>query len=160
VDCERVYLLGDVAVRLDGDEAVLGRGVRHLRWGDWVGQGLPFFCGNVTYRVVLAGDGGVHRLRAEGFAAPLLRVAVDGRDAGVIAWGPWTCDLGRLDPGPHELAITAFGHRRNGFGPVHLARDLPWVGPNAWRTQGADWCDGYRLRPTGILAPPILERLG
>ena len=50
-----------------------------------------------------------------------------------------------------------YGHRRNGFGPIHLADQTSrWIGPNAWRTTGAEWNDNYMLTEEGILTPPTV----
>jgi hypothetical protein len=157
VSIERMYLLGDFAVWLRDVDATLAAPVRTLRWGDWVTQGLPFYGGNVTYHVAIAGDGAAAQIKAPEFAAPLLKIAVDGAAVGHIAYSPWQCALGSPAAGGHELAITAFGHRRNCFGCLHLAKDIPWVGPDAWRTSGDRWVEGYAFRRTGVLAAPWIE---
>jgi hypothetical protein len=75
-----------------------------------------------------------------------------------LAWAPWRCDLGPVAPGAHELAITVHGHRRNAFGAVHCCDPRwTWWGPNAWRSEGDAWTDGYVLRPGGLLAEARLE---
>ena len=37
-----------------------------------------------------------------------------------------------------------------------IGDDLFWMGPNAWRTRGTSWTDGYETKPMGILSAPIV----
>ena len=74
-------------------------------------------------------------------------------DRGLIAWAPHRLELGRLEPGAHVLEIDAFVGRHNGFGALHNANDaFRWYGPDAWRTEGDEWTDDYRLLPAGLLS--------
>lgn len=153
------YLLGDFGVKVSGREAVLGEPVRSLRPGSWVDQGLPFYAGNVTYHYRLQGAGQPLLLRVPQFKAPLLAVAVDGQDAGRIAFAPYELELGALPAGEHRVDVTAFGNRANAFGIVHHTNQDPlWYGPAAWRVSGKDWTYDYNLRVTGILSAPTLHQ--
>jgi len=153
---EWMYLLGDFGVEVAGTHACLVAPVRRLSFGDWTTQGLPFYGGNVTYRIPVQESG--HRfLQAAHFRNPLLSVQIDGRAAGRIAFSPYVADLGTLDAGEHLVELTAYGNRANTFGPVHNANDtLEWWGPDSWRTTGWSWSDEYRLRKTGVLVAPWL----
>jgi hypothetical protein len=92
------------------------------------------------------------------FRAPLLRVAVDGTDAGPIAFDPYRIELGSLERGDHSLDITAYGNRFNAFGMLHNANEsVSWAGPGSWRVTGDDWAYEYQLRPAGILVAPTIE---
>ena len=76
---------------------------------------------------------------------------------GQIAFSPYRLVLGRLS-GRHEILVTAFGNRQNTFGPLHNARSGErWIGPSAWRTEGADFTYDYRLSKNGILKAPVLR---
>ena len=74
-----------------------------------------------------------------------------------MIYTPYTVDQGQPEAGRHMLDLTLFGHRRNGFGPVHLA-DLQarWIGPGAWRTEKALWCYDYRISEEGVLSTPTV----
>jgi hypothetical protein len=50
-----------------------------------------------------------------------------------------------------------YGHRRNGFGPVHLT-DLKdhLIGPGAWRSEGENWCYEYMLCQVGVMTTPVI----
>ena len=152
---EWCYLLGDFGVRVQGDEAWVTPPVRALGFGDWVPQGLPFYAGNVTYHLTVETEGDF-ALQCTHFRNPLLTVDVDGKRAGTIAYSPYILPIS-CAPGKHCLDITAYGNRRNAFGSVHCD-DETWeyFGPNSWRTQGAQWCNEYRLAPTGVLSSPCI----
>ncbi|MBI5382641.1 MAG: hypothetical protein HZA31_12130 [Opitutae bacterium] len=157
---EWCYLLGDFGVRVQGRDTAVIAPVRTLRPGSWVEQGLPFYAGNVTYHFAIEGGERAQRLNAAGFQAPLLAVTLDGRPAGKIAFAPYCLELGKLAPGRHALDVMAFGNRANAFGIVHHTNmDLPWYGPNAWRSTGKDWTYEYNLRPTGLLKAPRLQAI-
>lgn len=161
---EWAYLLGDFGVRLDDERrvAVITAAPRSLHAGDWADQGLPFYAGNATLHFSLSiSAGGDYALDLPGLRAPLARVALNGRDLGPIAFAPRRLDLGRVEAGAHELTITVFGHRANAFGPVHLADPGHcWLGPNAYRTNGAAWTDDWRLQPWGLIRAPRLLQPG
>ena len=56
--------------------------------------------------------------------------------------------------GEHEIEVTAFGSRFNGFGTLHNANpNYKWYGPDAFRTTGDDWTDNYLVRPSYITSP-------
>lgn len=157
VNVEWCYLLGDFGVRVAGRDAVVTAPVRNLRWGSWVHQGLPFYGGNVTYHVpVDFGAGASLTVAVEKFASPVVAVDVNGGRVGSVGFAPFEVRLPGLS-GRQVVDLTAYGNRANSFGPVHCANErLRWLGPNAWRTRGADYAYEYQLKPTGILAAPAL----
>jgi hypothetical protein len=155
---EWCYLLGDFGVQVQGRDVAITAPVRKLQPGSWVGQGLPFYAGNVTYHFEIDGAGRPLRLNAAGFQAPLLAVALDGKPAGKVAFAPYCLELGTVAKGRHKLDLTAFGNRANAFGIVHHTNmDIPWYGPAAYRTTGKDWTYDYNLRPTGLIQAPRLQ---
>ena len=161
---EWAYLLGTFGVRLEAERtrAVLTAPPTQLTPGDWAEQGLPFYAGNatLTWEVTVPASGD-YAVDLPGLRAPLASVAVDGRVVGPVAFAPRRCDLGELTAGAHRLAVTVFGHRANAFGPLHL-KDLSyrWLGPNSYRTDGAQWSDAWCLRPWGLTKAPRLLRPG
>lgn len=157
---EWAYLLGAFGVRISGSSSVVTAAPATVAWGDLVSQGLPFYAGNLTYRVRLDHSGGRLVLEARRFRAPLLRVRLDGRDAGAIAWAPWRVDLGEVSAGVHELELVCFGDRRNAFAQVHHANPerTRWWGPDSWRTAGSDWSEEYVLAAHGVLSGPRLMK--
>lgn len=152
---ENVYLLGRFGVRVAGTEATVIPYPESLPFGNITGMGLPFYGGNVKYKCRLHSKGEAGILEATYFRCPLLKVKLDGRDLGRIAYAPYTVELGRLAEGTHELEITAFGNRINTFGTLHSCDEtMRWPGPGAWRSTGAAWSYEYVLKPAGLLKAP------
>jgi hypothetical protein len=156
---EWCYLLGDFGVRIEGSAGVITSPVRHLAFGDWVFQGLPFYGGNVTYHLT-AETQGRFALQCCHFRNPLLAVDVDGERAGIIAYSPYRLAVS-CRPGTHRIDLTAFGNRVNAFGAVHHADETEIsFGPSGWRTEGAAWSNEYCLRRCGVLSSPVLQEEG
>ena len=153
---EWAYLLGDFGVRVSGRSVCLTAAPAQLAFGDITRQGLPFYGGNVTYHIPVHTDGGALTLRSSRYRGALQTVAVDGGSEEAVIYPPYTVTLD-LPAGDHTLDLTLYGHRRNGFGPVHLT-DLcdRWIGPNAWRSEGDRWCYDYILCEEGILSTPAI----
>ena len=157
---EWCYLLGSFGVEVRGKDAILTKFPERVVYGDYVTQGFPFYAGNMGYEVKLdVAEEGDYILAAEKFRAPLLKVLVDGAERGRIALAPYRISLGHLEKGTHRLTLISYGNRVNAFGPVHNCNEKEdWVGPNAWRTQGAAFSYEYQLKRMGILTTPSLYR--
>ena len=155
---EACYLLGDFGVAVCGRKAKITAPVRKLYFGDQTRQGLAFYGGNVTYKFKLKTDRDT-ALAIKHFAQPLCAVNVDGERLGVAALAPYTVSFASVEPGEHEIEITAFGNHFNTFGALHSADFAnKWHGPDAWRKKGDRWSYEYLLKPAGILvAPEILK---
>jgi hypothetical protein len=118
-------------------------------------QGLPFYGGNITYELPLNTPAGLLKLEITQFRCPLIKVSLDGEEKGHIAYSPYVLELGEVEEGSHILRITAFGNRVNTFGPIHNCNHTEhWIGPNAWRSEGAAWAYEYQLKKSGILVSP------
>lgn len=155
---EWCYLLGDFGVEVRGRHARIIAPVRDLAWGDWTRQGLPFYAGNVTCHASIRGRNQPAAVSFPKFKAPLLSVALDGRDCAKVAFAPFRAELGILAAGEHRLDITVFGNRVNAFGPLHNSDEgRRWFGPTAWRSAGEKWAYEYQLKPAGILVAPLLN---
>ena len=154
-DVEACCLLGDFGVIAAGCVAALTDPVKALRFGDITRQGLPFYGGNITYRLEAETQNNGLEIAATCYRGSLLRVSVDGKDAGAIAFSPYRLTIGGLAPGKHNIDVTYFGTRVNTFGQLHRNdRKNPWWGPNSWRTEGSAWTYEYRFWPQGILKSP------
>lgn len=156
---EAMYLLGDFGVRAQGSSAVVISPVTSLYFGDITRQGLPFYGGNVTYHITVNTEEAFLALEATMFRNPVLKAAIDGKEAGYICYSPYRLELGKADAGIHRIDLTAFGNRVNTFGTIHNCnRTEDWIGPNAWRTEGSSWAYEYQLRETGLLKAPVLTK--
>jgi hypothetical protein len=148
---EWMYLLGDFGVSIEGLRGVITEPVRTLSFGSWVGQGLPFYGGNVTYHCIAPVDADHLQLpQMDGVAAE-----VTSKNASTMVYRqPFFAEVPMTKGEPVD--ITLYGHRANCFGPVHLAKRIYWLGPGAYRTTGAMFCPEFRLEPIGVRTSPIL----
>ncbi len=178
---EWMYLLGDFGVEVSGYQAVLSSPVRRLKFGPIDGQGLPFYTGNITYRMDFEAEKTENlRLRIAsrtekgslpanldipaatresafaGFSGTLLGVKLDGKECPEIAFAPYESSLGKVKKGKHRLEITLYNSRYNAFGSLHLPFRLEWAGPNLWRTEGDYFTHDYHFHPAGIMFAPKL----
>ena len=160
VNVEAMYLLGAFGVDVQGVCCRLTELPKQIAFGDITRQRFPFYGGSLTYRMNAELQPGRYQLQASSYRAALLRVAVDGRDQGVIAYAPYGCTFEIAEPGAHTIALKAFGCRINTFGQVHQAdKTITWWGPQSWRTDGVMWSYEYTLWPQGVLKSPQLFRI-
>ncbi len=153
---EWAYLLGDFGVAVHGREARIIERPETLTFGDITSQGFPFYGGNVTYHVPVETEGGEIIVRSGRYRGVLQTVTMDGREENLI-YPPYTASLGAPEKGTHMLDFMLGGHRRNGFGPVHLCNlAVSWVGPSAWRSKGDEWNYDYCICEEGILSTPVI----
>lgn len=154
---EWMYLLGEFGVAVEGAAARIVPLPKTLRFGDITKQGLPFYGGNVTYHIPLETHGGALTVTAPRYRGVLQTATLDGGAEQALIFPPYTAALGHPAAGSHTLDMTLYGHRRNSFGPIHLAdQTTRWIGPDAWRTAGSEWNDNYMLTEEGILTPPTV----
>lgn len=150
---EAMYLLGDFGVRVNGTRKTVTAPVRALGFGDITAQGLPFYTGNLLYHFSLdsAGD---FSLRVPRYRGGLVKVFVDGKDVGNIAFSPYALHI-PCAAGRHEIALRLYGTRYNGFAQLHHTPGIYFYqSPNSWRSAGDLWCYEYQFKPAGILKSP------
>lgn len=154
---EWCYLLGAFGVKLIGTDAVLEELPDKLGFGSIVSQGLPFYTGNVTYAFDFTlQEEKRASLRISYYRGGCMRVRCDAKNAGVIAYPPYECELGTLFAGTHHIEVTLYGNRYNGFGAVHnCTQNASW--PHAWRTTDDSFCYEYQLKDLGVLRSPVLQ---
>ena len=159
---EIMYLLGHFGTTVDGTKVSIAAPPASLVLGDWVGQGLAFYSGSVAYRHTIwprLGAGQRLVVRLGEYRGTAVRVIINGRPAGVIAWEPSELDITDHVAGQEqaELVLEVIGHRRNSHGPHHLTEKWPpWTGPGEYVATGDRWFDGYQLVPCGLMTAPEL----
>lgn len=161
---EIVYLLGDFGVKHEGITSIIIDPVRSLRLGDWTRQGLPFYGGSVVYRTTVPYEkrsGERVFLELPGWRGACVRVFVNAKYAGVLAWEPLELDITsclRGNKGKVEVALEVFGSRRNSHGPLHLRDPHPrWTGPAQFVVEGDEFTKEHHLRPVGLMSSPRLS---
>lgn len=150
---EAFYLLGDFGVRINGVRKTITAPVRSLGFGDIVSQGLPFYTGNLLYHLRVRAEG-AFTLRVPRWRGGLIKVFVDGRDAGNIAFSPYELNID-CSRGEHDVVVRLYGTRQNGFAQLHHTPGVYFYqSPNSWRSAGDLWCYEYQFKPAGILKSP------
>lgn len=153
---EAFYLLGDFGVRVNGTQKTIIPPVHSLGFGDNSHQGLPFYTGNILYRMKVNAEG-KFTLRVPAYRGGLIKVFMDGADMGNIAFSPYALTIDAA-PGEHEIAIRLYGTRQNGFAQLHHTPGVYFYqSPNSWRSAGDLWRYEYQLKPAGILRSPELS---
>lgn len=154
---EACYLTGDFDVLLAGCDKTLAAPGTAIGFGDIVSQGMPFYGGNLTYRVP------VHvpktcdlHVELAKYKGALTAAALDGEDAGRIVFAPYGLELKKVPAGDHILELTLFGNRHNTFGGLHNCGTSIYYGQNYWYSTDQSWCYEYRLKETGILRSPVI----
>ncbi len=153
---EYMYLLGDFGISVSGTEKKLTAPVKELGFGDICPLGLPFYTGNLLYHFRVCSEGNF-MLRVPRYRGGLLKVFVDGKDCGNIAFSPYSKEI-HCDAGEHDIAIRLYGTRQNGFAQLHHTPGVYFYqSPNSWRSAGDLWCYEYQFKPAGILTSPQVQ---
>lgn len=152
---EWAYLLGDFGVHVFGKNTKIVNKPETIAFGSITGQGFPFYTGNITYHIPVETEGGRVTLRSGYYIGGMQEVSVDKKESVPMIYPPYTVDFGVMDQGMHQIDLTLYGTRFNGFGPLHLADEKEvYPGPSAWRKLGDAWCYEYRIREMGVIASP------
>lgn len=151
---EWCYIVGDFGVRVEGVSKIIVAPVKELAFGDITTQGLPFYGGNIDYHFA-AETSDKLTVHANQYRGALIGVSIDGKRRGRIVYPPYNCTVEGLKPGMHDVTLTLFGNRVNGFGAVHLCDgNTRWFGPDGWRSSGDRFSYEYNLKKIGILKSP------
>lgn len=158
---EWMYLLGEFGVRLSGAFKELMQRPDCLYWGDYTGQGYPFYTGNMVYYFELSCERETDlSIQIPYYAGAAVKISVDGEPGKMAALLPHQCTLKKLKKGSHKIELTCLGHRYNGFGQIHMiGDDLVWMGPDSWRTKNESWTEEYRVKPMGVLSAPVIREM-
>ena len=163
---EIVYLLGTFGTSATADGRVsLAKAPETLEIGDWCPQGLTFYAGHVGYVSTIRPSfekGQRVVVKVGDYRGSAVRVLVDGRPAGITAWGTGEVDITDfVTPGQSaSLTVEVLGTRRNSHGALHWHEQWPgWHGPNTFEYYDGQpelWKDGYNLVPAGLMEAPTL----
>lgn len=153
---EWIYILGDFGVRLQGACGTIINKPLKLGFSSTTEQNLPFYTGNISFREEIeVPECDNVKVKVSSYRGGLVKVLVDGEDAGRIVYAPYTLDLGKLAPGKHTVEFVLFGNRYNAFAALHnYDTTIRWCGPGQWFTRGDKYGYEYQLRPMGILKSP------
>ncbi len=155
---EWCYILGDFGVRIEGTRKTLTDKREKLGFGSVITAGLPFYSGNIDYEMTFTAKEDAHAvIRIGTYRGAAVKVSLDGGESMVVAYEPYTLDLGRISLGEHKITLTLLGTRHNSFGALHdTDYGNNWYGADKWRTKGEAWCYEYKIRDMGILTSPVI----
>lgn len=155
---ESVFVLGKFGVRLNGTDKTIIPLPEKIGFGDIVPQGLPFYSGNITYKLPVTVTNNTLSVTASDYIGTLIDVKLDDKDLGKIIYPPYYIKADNIENGNHILNVTLYGNRYNSFGPVHLVDEKEsWHGPEAWRSKNNNWSYEYVLRRIGIIKAPVVK---
>ncbi len=155
---EACYLTGDFDVRLEGCEKTLLKAGTTIGFGDITNQGMPFYGGNITYRVTInvpkSCDMCVNIAKYKG---ALTKVIMDGKTVGSIVFAPYDLKIKNVKEGEHVMEFVLFGNRNNTFGGLHNCGPNIYYGQHYWYSTDQSWSYEYNIRQTGILKSPVFS---
>ncbi len=156
---EIVYLVGNFGVKIDDRKIIITEMPEKIKIGDWTSQGLLFYSGNLSYiceveRIERKENERVF-LRIPEFCGIGIRILINGKEVGIIAWHPYEIDITDYVKDKNILIVEVLGHRRNSHGPLHYFEKWPvWTGPAQFISEGEQWIDDYQIVPCGLMKNP------
>ncbi len=158
VSLENYFLIGEFDVVLKGMEKKIIPITHKIGFSSITHQGMPFYGGNVRYKAKVQLPECDLKVRANYYRGSLIKVLIDGKELGKIAFDPYTTAPAHISAGEHEIEWILYGNRYNTFAALHCCGDKRhWFGSDAWYTTDDEWSYDYQLKDTGILASPVLE---
>ena len=160
-DLENCFLLGDFGASYAGRFAYVTAKPEKLWFGDAVTQGMAFYGGNIEYKssFCMPKDGDAE-ITVSYYRGAMVRVYVDGKDTGAIAFSPFKVRAKGLGKGHHDISFVLYGNRYNTFSATHTLladKKRVYMGPDYWRSEGDGWSYEYQTRPLGILKTPEIS---
>ena len=153
---ENGFLLGNFGVKVNGCEKIITSLPERIGFASITNLGMPFYGGNVIYKTEINTPDCALNIKANKYRGALIKVIIDKKEVGVIAYAPYELIVDNVPAGTHTVEFILFGTRINTFGQLHYSGYTKWFGPNSWYTKGEEWSYEYRLKDTGILASPII----
>ncbi len=157
---EAIYFTGDFAYSRRNASAAISMAPDAIPCGDWGGLGFASYTGAMSYETdyehkMPAGASTVF-IRIPSWSGALVKLWVNGRLAGNIAWPPYILEITDfLKTGINRISIELIGTRRNLLGPLHLSQKYPgWTGPAQFVSSGEAWSEEQVLLPSGLLDNP------
>ncbi len=188
VELESIYLTGSFELR--GAVSSLEPRPRCVRYrpdfvlaaaretsdGDFTSGGYPFYAGRIFWKQAVSltppAEGERIHLALPSLDAALVKIHVNSREAGAIAWAPYRLDITEfVRDGENELEIEFIGTLRNLLGAHHRSAGEP---DNMWHTafapggdpkmrehpeEGGGWTDDYFVLNFGVRKPCRIEYL-
>lgn len=157
---EPCYVLGDFDSSVNSDRIYIKkRSSDEIEFTSITKQGMSFYGGNILYKTRFYTEECRAEITVDKFVAPCIRVFVDGKDSGLIAFSPFNV-YAELSEGEHELEFVCYGNRNNTFGPIHNIKiEDPnyYIMPSAWDYKSELYTDNYCFQEVGIVGAPQIR---
>ncbi len=153
---ESTYLLGDFDVELFGTQKIIKPKADRISFGSITNQGMPFYGGNITYKTNIETPKCSLEIQIPNYKGALTEVLIDGKNAGIICFEPYTLTLQSISKGVHSLEFILYGNRFNTFGALHSTDPTIRRGPNMWYPEDKYRCYEYQTDEFGIITSPII----
>ena len=156
---EIIYLIGNFGVKIENNQIIITEMPKKIKIGDWTEQNLPFYSGNLSYifeieKIDIKENEKVF-LRIIEFFGIGLRILINGKEVGIIAFPPYEIDITDYLNEKNNLIIEVLGHRRNSHGPLHYFEKWPvGTGPYQFVSEGEQWTEEYQIVPCGLMKKP------
>ncbi|MBC7958255.1 MAG: hypothetical protein H7X94_00175 [Vallitaleaceae bacterium] len=167
VELESIYVVGDFGVisgshYLEGDKkALITNGPfsivnpsTRVKKGDLTQQGFSFFAGDIKVSqmfTIQKEQSTRYLVRFDQLTAPMAKVMINDKPAGVLCWQPYVIDVtDLLEEGPNKVSLQLFASNRNLLGPHHHKDgQLHTVGPQSFADHEG-WTDTYCFVKFGV----------
>lgn len=175
MEIESVYLVGDFAVRCNGDIVEADKGAAFFADDFTIvaphdritlscieRQGYPFFSGSITLKKSFELDSTDYKLAFNKQGINAVKIKVNGNDVRTVLWAPYETDISEyLSVGENEIEITLINNLRNLLGPHHLGEgESYFVSPSSFYRRACVWNsfgenkafrEEYSLVKTGLI---------
>lgn len=171
-EIEPIYLIGDFSVRTDSYFEQLDKNAVRYNGGFIIDapkssaslsnieqQGMPFFCGEITFSRSFELERTDYRLEFERLGVNILKVEVNGSEF-TLLWGADSIDISSaLKVGKNNIRLTLTNNLRNLLGPHHLkVGETYYAAPSSFFKESCiwngnaekDWQDGYCFTEFGL----------
>ncbi len=150
-EIDRIYFLGDFALA-PAEKGFTLEAPLPLALGNWTAQGRPFYTGSALYEteIEIPADANELTIRVPSWDGAVVRVLLDGKEAGLIGFAPYELTVPAPTAGTHRLGIEVVGDLRNLLGG-HFNEAVPsrWH----WKDHPTTQPPGhtYRFIPQGLI---------
>ena len=154
---ENMYLIGDFGVRVLGGVAKIVSREPKIGFSSITYQGMPFYGGAVKYKSTVITGNCDMRITCRDFNGALARVYVDGKDAGYIAFSPYSLTVRNVSAGKHTIEFKVYCNRENTFGRLYNRYPSGFYSTEEWYPDKFGLSREYCLENMGILHAPKIE---
>lgn len=155
---EWAYLLGAFGVKIAGATKTITTLPEKIGFGSIVGQGMPFYGGNIIYKLPIRTDSDLMaQVKVSMYRGTMIKAIVGDSKGTNLVFSPYVANLGDCSKENPVLNLKLFGNRYNTFAGLHNCdKATYYFGPDYWRSDGDGWAYEYFCKDFGIMKSPII----